>query len=388
MKYFLPTMVAFGFILVGCNNEGASSDSSAIPGVVLSDAEVKASKVDASKTIEKPEIVTEGPLPKAVAEKTEFNFGRMALGSKSKTTFEIRNEGEGDLKLKAGEPTCQCTLFSLSKETVAPGESSILTISWNAKMVDRNFQHGGPVYTNDPERESINFVVMGRVGIDYEMQPTEMWNAGDTSEGGHAEVEGIIFSAIYSDFEIDRIETDVDYITSEVEELGGQDLAEINGLRGYKIRLVVAPEFPPGEVEQSFRIFLKGRTDPIGGVVSARRLGPIRILPTPGVTYTEKDKRLRLGTFPSSVGKEVDVMLLVDKLDKPLELTKIDVAPPFVSVDLSPIGTGNKRYRLRISVPAGVQRGLRTLDNPVRVRLQTNHPQHQSIELDVTYRAS
>lgn len=389
MKNLLSMVFVSGLFLLlpGCNEGGPDSGSS-FPDVMLPDDSTSRSALEEEEGVEKPTVVTEGPMPKAVAEQTEYNFGRMALGSKSKTTFEIRNDGEGELNLKAGKPTCQCTQFSLSCETVAPGESSVLTISWDAKKVDRNFQHGGPVFTSDPEREAIQFVVMGRVGVDYEMQPAETWNAGDASEDGVAEAKGIVYSTINADFEIDRIETDVDYVTTKVRELTVTELSDINALTGYEIQLFVAAEFPPGEMEQPFRVFLKGRKDPIGGTVSARRLGPIRILPTPGVSFIEKAKRLSLGEFPAEEGKEVNVMLLVDKLDQPLELVNVEAFPPFVKVELLPMGKSHSRYRLKISVPAGVQRGMRSMKNPAKLKLETNHPNQKFIEFEMTYRAS
>lgn len=387
MKSFFPLMMSAGLMLPGCSEAVNESDLSPLPDVLTSDDVSKDDAADEPAII-RPELVTEGPLPIAVAENTEYNFGRMALGEKSKTEFEIRNDGEGELKLKAGKSTCQCTLFSLSKETVAPGGTSILTVNWDAKIVDRTFQHGGPVYTNDPEREVLRFVVMGRVGVDYELQPTENWNAGEATEATPAKVNGVLFSSVNADFEIDRIESEVDYITAEFRALGVEELADVNGIAGFEIKVAVAPEFEPGEVTQPIQIFLKGREEPIGAFVTARRTGPIRILPTPGATYTDEDKRLRLGSFPAEQGKDSSIMLLVDDLDEPLQFTKVTAVPAFVTVELKPMGKDHKRYLLKISVPAGVQRGLRNTKNPVRLRLETNHPEQKSIDIDVTYRAS
>lgn len=388
MKCFLPLMISSAFLLSGCDDAVDDSDLPAAATLVTA-GEVKDSKgaIEADAA-ERPEPVTEGPLPKAIAVRTEYNFGRMALGSKSKTTFEIRNEGEGELQLQAGEPTCQCTLFELSTETVAPGETSILTVSWDAKIVNAMFQHGGPVYTNDPEREALRFVVMGKVGADYELQPSENWNAGEANDDAPATVTGVIFSTVNEDFEIDRIETEADYITTEFRRLGVSELARVQAISGYEILVTVAPTFEPGELQQSIDIYLKDREEPITAVVTARRIGPIRLLPTPGATFTSGNRRLRLGAFSSDQGKSANVMLLVDRLDKPLQLTKVVATPPFVKVELKPIGKGNRRYLLNVSIPEGVQKGLRDADNPVRIEMETNHPDQKTIAIEVTYRAS
>lgn len=387
MKRFLALMIGCGFLLSGCSDAVDKSDSSAVPSVVASDDFIK-NKVAAIENIEKPKLVTEGPLPKAIAEKTEYNFGRMALGSKSKTTFDIRNDGESELKLAAGKPTCQCTLFSLSKETVAPGETSVLTVSWDAKKVDRSFQHGGPVYTNDPEREALRFVVMGQVGAEYELEPAGNWNAGEPVEDTVGTVSGVLFSSVNEDFEIERIETEEDFITAAFRKLSVAELGNVNAIGGFEITMSVAPEFEPGEMQSPFRVFLKGREEPISAVVTARRNGPIRVLPTPGAVYTKEDNNLRLGGFSADQGKESSLMLLVDKLDEPLQLLKVTAVPPFVAVELKPMGKDNRRYLMKISIPAGVQKGLRDRKNPIRLRMETNHPGQKIMELNVTYRAS
>lgn len=391
MKCFLPLMLGSGFLFSGCSNALDESDSSTTPALVTSN-DVTGDLADRAavdpQAIVRPKLVTKGPLPLAVAEKTEFNFGRMALGSKSQTTFKIRNDGESELELEAGKPTCQCTLFSLSAETVAPGETAILTVSWDAKIVDRAFQHGGPVYTNDPDHQELRFVVMGRVGVDYELQPSENWNAGESTEEAPATVKGVVFSTVNADFEVERIESEADSISTSFRKLSGSELGEVNAIGGYEIQISVAPTFEPGELKQPIKIFLKGRENPIEAVVTARRLGPIRILPTPGATFTSENKRLRLGTFSSKQGKSANVMLLVDHLDEPLQMLKVNAVPAFVKVELNPMGKANGRYLLNVAVPAGVQKGLRDADNPVRIQIETNHPEQKFIDIEVTYRAS
>ncbi|MEP3479316.1 MAG: DUF1573 domain-containing protein [Fuerstiella sp.] len=384
MKRFSVLMICCGFLLLGCSDE---SDPSAVPSVVAPDDYIK-SKVATIKAIEKPTVVTEGPLPKAIAEKTEFSFGRMALGEKSKTTFEIRNDGEIDLLLEAGKPTCQCTSFSLSEETVAPGKTSILTVSWDAKRVDSTFQHGGSVYTNDPEHEELRFVVMGRIGAEYELQPAGNWNAGEAAKDRAATVSGVLFSTVNDEFEVERIESADDFITTEFRKLSVSELGELDGVDGFQVNVTVECEFEPGSLERKLQVFLKDRDEPIEVTVTAQRSGPIRILPTPGAVFTKEDTTLRMGGFSAAEGQDATLMLLVNNLDEPLTITDVSEAPSFLTIDLQPVGKDHRRYLLKVSVPPGVQKGIRDRKRPVQLRLETNHPEQKVLELDVTYRSS
>lgn len=384
MKRFPALVICCGFLLLGCSDE---SDSSVVPSILASDEYIKDKALTPKKVI-KPTVVTEGLLPKATAEITEYTFGRMSLGEKSKTTFEIRNDGESDLQLEAGKPTCQCTSFSLSESTVAPGETSILTVSWDAKRVDSAFQHGGSVYTNDPENEELRFVVLGQVGAEYELRPSGNWNAGEVEKGDVAIVRGVLFSSVNEAIEVERIDSEEDFITAEFRKLTVSELAEIKGVVGFQITVSVECEFEPGSLERKLQVFLKGRDQPIAVTVTAQHSGPIRMLPTPGVAFTKEDSVLQLGEFSAVEGKDVSLMLLVNDLDEALTITDVSEASSFLMIELQPIGENHRRYLLKVSVPAGAQKGMRNRKRPVQLRLKTNHPKQKMLELNVTYRSS
>ena len=79
---------------------------------------------------ERPQPSKNGPHPILVCEGKLFEFGMMELGTERTHVFKIRNEGEADLVMKTGTPTCKCTEFELSKPVLKPGEVCEVLLTW------------------------------------------------------------------------------------------------------------------------------------------------------------------------------------------------------------------------------------------------------------------
>ena len=78
-----------------------------------------------------------------------YEFGSMAVNEEKKHTFKIRNTGEGPLQLEVGPSTCKCTVGSLSKKNVLPGEEVNVELTWKAKEVSQNFAQSATIWTSD-----------------------------------------------------------------------------------------------------------------------------------------------------------------------------------------------------------------------------------------------
>jgi hypothetical protein len=88
-------------------------------------------KVTAPITLssEKP-VLTETEVI-ALKEK-EYNFGKIPQGKPVTHVFEFKNTGNTPLKLDNVQASCGCTTPEWSKDEVAPGSSSKITVGYNA----------------------------------------------------------------------------------------------------------------------------------------------------------------------------------------------------------------------------------------------------------------
>ena len=67
-----------------------------------------------------------------VLNETEFNFGKIPQGKPVTHVFTFTNVGKTPISLDNVQASCGCTTPEWSKDAVAPGESSKITVGYNA----------------------------------------------------------------------------------------------------------------------------------------------------------------------------------------------------------------------------------------------------------------
>jgi hypothetical protein len=141
---------------------------------------------DKKDTKGRPTPADKPPFPKAVTGQRVFDFGSMAVNEEQKHKFAISNEGKGALLLEVGPSSCKCTVGSLAKNKVLPGETVDVELTWHAKEVAANFAQQATIWTSDPDSPDIQFKVYGKVDNKYQVIPEKVWHAGhvtDVQEG-------------------------------------------------------------------------------------------------------------------------------------------------------------------------------------------------------------
>lgn len=335
-----------------------------------------------------------GPWPKAVVEEPTFVFGRMSVRSENSHVFKIRNEGEAELKLKAGATTCKCTTFGFgtTKEdaktyaSIKPGEEASLVMNWKAgEAPDRAFRHGGDVHTNDPKNPVLKIAVQGAIEQKYEILPAGQWDVGNMyDEPGSMKVA--IASKIHSSFQILSVESKSGFVTARIEPMTEAELGSDQMLSGYALHLEVSPKIPSGLFEEELRIITSTDPEPLRATVIARKHGAIRLQQLAGAILDPKTLILQLGSFPANTGREAKLLLIVDEkgMTEPFAIKSIDADPSFVTASLesagAPSGTVH-RYFLVIKVPPGRPNAQRTDTNPGHLRISTNHPSGDGVAL-------
>ncbi len=110
-------IVFLGFVMFGCN---IGSDRNNLPSDV-----VAINKSADNKNISPKE-------PELVFEKDVHDFGRVVQGEKVTYGFKFVNEGSKDLLIANVNATCGCTVIDYPRNTIAPGESGVLHVTFNS----------------------------------------------------------------------------------------------------------------------------------------------------------------------------------------------------------------------------------------------------------------
>src|SRR5262245_49424419 len=104
--------------------------------------------------------------PKVVVVNGErHDFGTMDRNAHGKHDFIVRNDGDAPLTLATGQPSCGVCIkvFSVAKERLEPSERTEVTIEWDVKVGDAEFEQSGPLTTNDPVHKTVTLYIRGRI---------------------------------------------------------------------------------------------------------------------------------------------------------------------------------------------------------------------------------
>ena len=393
-----------------------------------------------------------GPFAKFVVEGEPIHtFGVMEHGQDGEHEFKIRNDGQSPLKMVAlaKDHTCQCTLGSLGKDGLQPGESTTVKMTWKIKNPATLFEHSAKIRTNDPKTPVTTFIVRGLVGKRISVHPGLEVVVGLLSEKEPTERMLTLHSEVLDAFQINKIETSHPLITVETLPLDAEQLTgltnnpkEEEASRAMKERMseelsksspdskakvptaaMMAAEnpligkkppakcgyamtlrFQPGFAIGKFRETVSIHTDirnnatkdslpypPLVISVQGSRSGPVEMLALgTGLLWSPEESVLRLGRFPAKEGKIAKLLVFIAKSDDELKIVEAKLEPPTLKFDLKKDEKFQQprrdKYTLTVEVPAGgAPLSLGGGARQGKITLQTNHPDAKTITMDLEF---
>ncbi len=405
-----------------------------------------------------PVDVSDIPVPPLIGPYGKFvivgeavhNFGVMEHLQEGQHEFKIRNDGQAPIKMVAlkRDQTCQCTLGSLGKDGLKPGEETVVKLSWTIKNPSTLFEHSAKIRTDDPENPVTTFRVRGLVGKRLVVKPSNEINLGTLSEKLPTERTIILFSEIVDAFEITKLEPSNPLIVTTATPLTAEQLKLVtrdplteesrammaqmaadaptppaipgshgpaesahdhpvddlagkspDAKCGYELKVTFQPGFSIGKVREALQIHTNISTgtqadapagQPVFVSFTGTRSGPVQILGTPGISWSPEDGILRLGRFPAKVGKKAKLVVFVKKTEHELVITEAKLDPPQLKYEFRKDenfnAPGRNKYEIVVEVPSdGVPLSLGGGERAGSVVLQTNHPDAKTIKFDIEF---
>lgn len=353
-----------------------------------------------------------GPHPVVKFEEIEHNFGTRPRYSKGSHKFIVRNDGEATLKLKSGKTTCQCTVGELGQNTVAPGESTTIELSWEIRQPGPGFQHSAEIHTNDPLNPSQTLIVKGFVGVDVGIWPEARWSMGSLKSDGSAKMDGYIFSHVSDGLELTTVESSLPGLSFETAQLTQE---EANALSAKMAAETAEPPDPHGnnaeperpEIKSAVRVTVSADNQiPVGQFsipitmhttlesvptvsipVTGVRPGPYQFFPLPGTSYRHGSMLIDAGPLKASEEHTAGLLVICRGFNDELKLTEVETDPSWLKVELEPApGDGDiRRYRLLLKFPSGMPPMFRTSANPATLKISTNHPDAKTLSLKAAF---
>ncbi|MEM7036689.1 MAG: DUF1573 domain-containing protein [Bacteroidota bacterium] len=102
------------------------------------------------------------------AEEVEHDFGKVPQGEMPTAIFPIRNSGKSDLYIRKIYNSCACTSTAASQDTIAPGETAQLLVTFNTRGRIGQEAKEVTVTSNDPYRPELILRVRAQVVIPNE----------------------------------------------------------------------------------------------------------------------------------------------------------------------------------------------------------------------------
>lgn len=333
--------------------------------------------------------------PKALVVGGErYDFGKMDRYGKGEHSFVIRNVGNAPLKVTLGNITCKCTVGSLGKNQLEPGEETSIKLEWEAKTTEAYFEQSAEVLINEPERSSIHLQIAGRV-IDVVRPDRMRIFMPDISANETTETRLNLFAFRGDKLEVVKHEWtkpetaekfDVSYRSLSAEEFSAQP----DVVAGVEVTIKVRPGLPLGEFTQDLKLTTSFFPELapieipiIGNVVSDISIAGPRVVADRFI--------VGLGTVPRSTGAKSTVYLIVKgpyREETKLQLESVTPSGEFTATLGEPQRDNPRvvRYALTIEIPPGGTPVSRLDDASwAAIHLSATHPQVKSLKINVRY---
>lgn len=313
----------------------------------------------------------------------EYNFGVLATRTKQSHDWTVKNTGEGDLELQKGSSSCQCTVANFEKDpktgqgrdklVLKPGESTVITITYDTKDNAGPFEKTTSLLTSDPGQPEFVFRVSGTVRPPLVTEPNPpLFEVGSVQNVKGGELKMAITSFDQPDFKITGLKASKPEILEvKHQPLSAEELEVLSSREfktGYRVDITIKPSQELGVFSEEIVLTTDHPKMPELRVpVSGRFDGPISLVPT----------SLRIGDATGSQGGKGSLLVTVrDQAE-----TRFSVEPnadklqvEIAAADASGDAASNakvRHYKLTVTVPPGTAPGV----YKGALILKSDHPQ-------------
>lgn len=397
MKRSLATSVALLVFSAGCYSSVSTptvttvkvESTSTVPqqsDQMSSDAEHDVLDLGDSGTSDLPASMRPADVkakPIAVLEDNVFDFGTMEPHQRRIHTFVVRNEGTAPLELREGKSSCKCTIGDVGDNEVAPGEQTVVTLSWRSGEGNRDFAHEAEVLTNDPDSPVLRCRIEGRILSRLLIEPKELAMPG--VQPGVAEQSTVTLSTqIWDSFEIKDIRCSMEGMQWNLERLTEEERKTLQSNDGYRITVTTPDDLPEGYFKHNlkFRVQPKDNAEkvyelPVTGKV-LRRISIYGKGINAGGT-------IKLGKVQRGKGLKRFFNIKVRDQNPVLEVKKVDTMPDFMRVSLVDNGhAATGLYRMLLEIPKTAPQGTFIAD-PGKVHIEFENKRFDDIDLNVEF---
>lgn len=324
--------------------------------------------------------------PRVATDSVRHSFGTMDVGEHGEHWFTIRNEGPGPLELRQGATSCSCTLSDLEGDRVPPGGLARVRLRWTPPKPAELFAQGATIHTNDPQKSSLYFSVVGEVRTHLGASP-ETVVFSSVPVGEQATGRFVVYSQAWDSFEVEA-RCPHPQVSVEMQPAEEAALARLESKCGYVVQLTLAPGLKPGLFHTEVKLAATSKTFEPARELTVQVTG--QIAPSvwlEGANLVESNV-LDLGTVPVGQGKKRSLALFVRGKEAEVKIGGVQVRPDALKVNVGPrerISEKLARYRIEVEIPKGAPTMACVGGLAGEIRFTTDHPEAPEMRLKVDF---
>lgn len=324
------------------------------------------------------------------------DFGRLDNRQTVEHTFVLTNRGDEELRITQVKPACGCTVATMAKKTLAPGESVDLQVQLSLKGVKGTQHKEIAVVSNDPHVPRLVLLLQGQATSPISVTPSHLL-FGEVSPSQTKGDVAVSSSQTFADQAIAG--TDPSLIKSVM-------LTTEDDLALQVTHAQILPRQRPGEAQSDaqWHAWVAASTDEAGDAGMVR----INVQLLPGATLGQTQATVRLHTdhveFPyidlpvsAVIAGEISyspqsivlmeqhpspvtryVLVTRSRLDEDMDFQILKVTPPLPEIAVEVRAVGKRGYRIKLQdlIPTPDMQGK-------KIVIETNIASMRRIEIPV-----
>ena len=318
-----------------------------------------------------PAVGQEGP--RIEIQPLEHDFGRVTEGEKATHQFLVKNHGTADLVIEKTTASCGCTLPVTKERTIAPGDSTPMSVKFDSSGRQGTWRGSVTLYTNDPDHPRANVQLQAEVVPEVRISETYLY-FGEIFRGTREAREIEIENVCYPGLEVEKFH--IEGGDFEVELLEGGPLSDAGGKARFRITL--QENAPYGYTEGNLYVRTNYERTPLFRVFLIARIKGYVEISRPRIDFGILIRR------PELSGRKEKVAVYSHR--ESIEICKVDTDLEYLEIDVETVEAG-KSYQIVLEVTDGMAVAKGEEVFPARIqgtlKIETTSTERPHIELPI-----
>jgi len=287
--------------------------------------------------------------PMLVVPSKIVDIGTVAQGVTVDAVFDLVNEGDTKLVIKAVRPTCGCTVADFEPE-IAPGATGQI----KAKLDTKDF--AGPVsksilvMTDDPQNPTVTLVIKADIRPFVEILPRPLIRFNAVLNEPMNQTFIVVGADPEQTLKIKSVESSVPFIATSVRQLGEDELVKGKSKSQYEVTISLTDDTPVGPVNAVLSVNTDLKEAP---TVPVKVYGVVRAL----IHVTPA--QVQFGSVESKTRPGRNLIVVNNRTDGTrIEITGATIDDPAFAAQVATIEEG-RRYQVTVTVKADADPGSR-----------------------------